>query len=104
MRNRALFDCSLRSLRIALGSCLLRRHSQTIKRVRSLLLSTAARAIRCLIARSARSDVRWVAAVFVDKINIQRVSRHISAMSTETSIVDFFASVKITPLTGGTSP
>jgi hypothetical protein len=27
-----------------------------------------------------------------------------SAMSTETSILDFFASVKITPLTGGTSP
>jgi hypothetical protein len=27
-----------------------------------------------------------------------------SAMSTETSIFDFFASVKITPLTGGTSP
>ena len=29
---------------------------------------------------------------------------YVSAMSTETSIVDFFASVKITPLTGGTSP
>ena len=27
-----------------------------------------------------------------------------SAMSTETSILDFVASVKITPLTGGTSP
>jgi hypothetical protein len=36
-------DCSLRSLRIALGSRLLRRQSQTMKRVCSLLLSTATR-------------------------------------------------------------
>ena len=36
-------DCSLRSLRIALGSRLLRRRSQTMKLVCSLLLSTATR-------------------------------------------------------------
>ena len=36
-------DCSLRSRRIALASRLLRRRSQTMKRVCSLLLSTAAR-------------------------------------------------------------
>jgi catechol 2,3-dioxygenase-like lactoylglutathione lyase family enzyme len=35
----------------------------------------------------------------------RRVSKtYTSAMSTETSMSDFFASVKITPLTGGTSP
>jgi hypothetical protein len=40
---RTVFDCSLRSLRIALGFRLLRRRSQTKKRVGSLLLSTAER-------------------------------------------------------------
>ena len=35
---------------------------------------------------------------------IDRRGRYASAMSTETSILDFLASVKITPLTGGTSP
>jgi hypothetical protein len=46
-------------------------------------------------ARSARSERR-------ERSKLDYVS--VSAMSTETSIVDFFASVKITPLTGGTSP
>jgi hypothetical protein len=36
-------DCSLRSLRFALGSRLVRRRSRTVKHVRSLLLTTAAR-------------------------------------------------------------
>jgi hypothetical protein len=36
-------DCSLRSLRFARGSRLVRRRSRTVKRVRSLLLTTAAR-------------------------------------------------------------
>jgi hypothetical protein len=35
-------DCSLRSLRFALGSRLVRRRSRTVKHVRSLLLTTAA--------------------------------------------------------------
>jgi hypothetical protein len=39
----SVFNCSLRSLRIALGIRLLRRRSQTKKRVGSLLLSTAER-------------------------------------------------------------
>jgi hypothetical protein len=52
----AVFDYSLRSLRIALGVRLLRRHSGTIKRVRSLLLSTAAR--DPLERRIARADER----------------------------------------------
>jgi hypothetical protein len=57
LAHRAVFDCSLRSLRIAPESRLLRRRSPTEKRVGSLLLSTAARDPR-LIARSARCDVR----------------------------------------------
>lgn len=46
---RARFDCSTRfarSARIALGLRLLRRRSQSKEHLRSLLLSTAARAIR----------------------------------------------------------
>ena len=39
----SVFDCSLRSLRFALGSRLVRRPLRTEERVRSLLLTTAAR-------------------------------------------------------------
>jgi hypothetical protein len=39
----SVFDCSLRSLRFALGSRLVRRRLRTEERVRSLLLTTAAR-------------------------------------------------------------
>ena len=50
-------DCSLRSLRIALSSRLLRRHSGT-KSVSARSSSARRRAIRCLIARSARCRSR----------------------------------------------
>jgi hypothetical protein len=43
LAHRAVFDCSLRSRRIAPGSRLLRPRSQTVERVCSLVLSTAAR-------------------------------------------------------------
>jgi hypothetical protein len=59
-----VFDCSLRSRRIALGGRLLCRRSPT-RSVSAHSSSARRRAIRGLIARSARRDVRSVAAVFV---------------------------------------
>jgi hypothetical protein len=47
----SVFNCSLRSLRIALGIRLLRRHSQT-KSVSARSSLARRRAIRCSIARS----------------------------------------------------
>jgi hypothetical protein len=57
-------DCSLRSLRIALGSRLLRRRSTT-KNPSAHSSSARRRAIRRWIARSARCGSRWEAAYFV---------------------------------------
>ena len=48
-------DCSLRSLRFALGSRLVRRRSWTKERVHSLLLTTAARETR----RSQTREYLW---------------------------------------------
>jgi hypothetical protein len=56
--DASCFDClarQARSARIAHGTRRLRRHSQTIKRVRSFLLSTAARDRFDCLARQARS-------------------------------------------------
>jgi hypothetical protein len=43
LAHRAVFVCSLRSLRFALGSRLVRRRSQRKERLCSFLLTTAAR-------------------------------------------------------------
>jgi len=60
----SVFNCSLRSLRIALGIRLLRRRSQT-KSVSAPSSSARRRAIRCSIARSARCGSRSESAYFV---------------------------------------
>jgi hypothetical protein len=64
LAHRAVLDCSLRSLRIALGSRLLRRRSTT-KNPSAHSSSARRRAIRRWIARSARCGSRWEAAYFV---------------------------------------
>jgi hypothetical protein len=55
--RESVFDCSLRSLRFALGSRLVRRRLQTEERVRSLLLTMAARE-----TQRSQLGVRWTAA------------------------------------------
>ena len=55
-----------------------------------------AKSVRCRGARELESENPAC-------VGAQRVSRQIRVMSTPTLIFDFFDSVKMTPLTGGTS-